>query len=625
MLDIEDVNPEPSRLLGRVVSVTGSQAILALSDHGGEAREGEGERFAVGTLIELRTPDSRAIGIVSAVTRPIPDSSIEGMHDSRLVEVELMGELRNDGPRGERFYRGISSYPTIDDPAFAVGSGDVEKIYQGHSGAAATVGTVTQSRGTAAPVDLEKLLTHHFAFLGASGVGKSCGMVLLLQAIIDRFDDFRVFVIDPHNEYKDCFGDRTVTLTPASMNLPFWLFNFEEIVDVFFLGRPGNEAEVELLREIIPKAKNMYHANVNRTQGLRRSPDRVTLFSPDSPVPYRISDLIGIIEQRLGKLENKGDIDMLRRLRSRIETVSQDPRCAFMFGQLTVEDTMAQVLGHLFRVPHGGKPISVVELAGIPAEVVDAVVSVLCRLAFDFGLWSEGAFPILLVCEEAHRYVPAATNQGFGPTRRSISRIAKEGRKYGLYLGLATQRPSELDPTILSQCGTVFAMRLSNDSDQDIIRAAVPDAATSQLGFLPALGSREALSIGEAVTMPMRMKFANLDATCRPRSHARPIEAVATSQGPEFIAEVVRRWRASTMRTTELAEHGGGGESEVADVVRPAAQSAKPERTPEPARRNGDGADHAGATMARRRLGDNVERAPAAAIDWNALRELSRR
>ena len=110
-------------------------------------------------------------------------------------------------------------------------------------------------------------------------------------------------------------------------------------------------------------------------------------------------------------------------------------------------------------------------------------MSVLCRLAFDFGLWSEGAYPVLMVCEEVHRYVPAVQSQGFGPTRRSLSRIAKEGCKYGLYLRLATQRPSELDPTILSQCGTVFAMRLSNDRDQEIIRAAVPDAAPVSSAF----------------------------------------------------------------------------------------------------------------------------------------------
>jgi len=620
MLDTEPEDGAEDRLLGQVVSVTGCQAIVALTDTTETDGTGRQERFAVGKMIELRTGDSRAIGVVSAVTRPMPDTNIEGGLDTRLVEVELMGELRVDGLRGERFHRGISSYPTIDDPAYAVSPRNMEKVYHGGSSSSTVIGTVAQSRGNAALIDLEKLLTHHFAFLGASGVGKSCGIALVLQSMIEKFSDFRIIIIDPHNEYKDSFGDRTVTLTPTSMNLPFWLFNFEEIVDVFFLGRPGVEDEVELLREIIPIAKNMYHANVNRTAGLRRSSDRVTSFTPDAPVPYRISDLIGIVEQRLGRLENRGDTDMLRRLKSRIETVSQDPRCAFMFGHLTIEDKMVDVLSQLFRIPDEGRPISVVELAGLPTEVVDAVVSVLCRLAFDFGLWSEGAYPVLLVCEEAHRYVPAVAAQGFGPTRRSISRIAKEGRKYGLYLGIATQRPSELDPTILSQCGTVFAMRLSNDRDQEIIRAAVPDAITSQLGFLPALGPREALAIGEAVTMPMRLRFAALEPSARPRSHSRPIEAVTPSKGPGFIAEVVRRWRASAMRTAEIGDAGAANGSD-GEAQEP--QRAPPEQRPARAAQPSDN-DRA-SSMTHRRSGEDAPAVMSQRLDWAALRDLSRR
>ena len=129
--------------------------------------------------------------------------------------------------------------------------------------------------------------------------------------------------------------------------------------------------------------------------------------------------------------------------------------------------------------------MTIMQLAGFPAEVVDAVVSVLCRMAFDFGLWSDGAFPLLFVCEEAHRYASADRSIGFGPTRKAISRIAKEGRKYGVFLGLVTQRPAELDATIISQCCTLFAMRMANERDQAIVRSAVSDAAANLLAFVP--------------------------------------------------------------------------------------------------------------------------------------------
>ena len=146
-----------------------------------------------------------------------------------------------------------------------------------------------------------------------------------------------------------------------------------------------------------------------------------------------------------------------------------------MFGSLTVYDGMAQILGRIFRVPVNGKPITILELTGLPTEIINVVVSVLCRMTFDFALWSEGQVPVTLVCEEAHRYVPANTSLGFEPCKRAIAKIAKEGRKYGASLCIVTQRPAEIDPTILSQCNTVFALRMSNDRDQEIVKSAIAD------------------------------------------------------------------------------------------------------------------------------------------------------
>ena len=164
--------------------------------------------------------------------------------------------------------------------------------------------------------------------------------------------------------------------------------------------------------------------------------------------------------------------------------------------------------------------MTIMQLAGFPAEVVDSVVSVLCRMAFDFGMWSDGAFPLLFVCEEAHRYASADRTIGFGPTRKAISRIAKEGRKYGVFLGLVTQRPAELDSTIISQCSTLFAMRMANERDQAIVRSAVSDAAANLLAFVPSLGTREVLAFGEGVALPTRLKFKQLPEHLIPQSQA---------------------------------------------------------------------------------------------------------
>ena len=177
---------------------------------------------------------------------------------------------------------------------------------------------------------------------------------------------------------------------------------------------------------------------------------------------------------------------------------------------------MAEVLGQLFRLPPNGKPMTIMQLAGFPSEVVDGVVSVVCRMAFDLGLWSEGAVPLLLVCEEAHRYAAADRSIGFGPTRRSISRIAKEGRKHGIFLGLVSQRPAELDATILSQCSTLFAMRMTNDRDQAIVRSATADATANILSFIPSLGAREVIAFGSASPCHRAFSSTNSRRPCGP-------------------------------------------------------------------------------------------------------------
>jgi DNA helicase HerA-like ATPase len=158
-------------------------------------------------------------------------------------------------------------------------------------------------------------------------------------------------------------------------------------------------------------------------------------------------------------------------------------------------------------LPKDGAPVTIVKLAGLPNEVVNSVVSVLARMAFELALWSDDTYEIMLLCEEAHRYIPADAAQGFQPTRQAIGRIAKEGRKYGSSLGVITQRPSELDPTVLSQCSTMFAMRLSNERDKAIISSAVGVASEGTIGFLSSIADREAIAFGEAIATPMRMKF----------------------------------------------------------------------------------------------------------------------
>ncbi len=440
-------------------------------------------RATVGRFVSIRCANSTIVAMITEVScenLPASDDYIA------IASVDLLGEILGVRDR-PKFQRGVTNYPTIGDAVDLVSNQELRTVYAPSGSDQIDVGTLQQDPSVIAYVDIEEMLSKHFAVLGSTGVGKSTGVSLLLNEILKSRPNLRIFLLDVHNEYGRCFGDRSLVLNPRNLKLPFWLFNFEEIVDVLFGGRPGVPEELDILAEVIPSAKGIYtqYQNTDRL-GLKRIDPKTSGYTVDTPVPYRLVDLISLIDERMGKLENRSSRIIYHKLISRIETVRNDPRYTFMFDNANVGgDTMAEVISHLFRLPANGRPMTVMQLAGFPAEVVDSVVSVLCRMAFDFGLWSDGVSPLLFVCEEAHRYASADRNIGFGPTRKAISRIAKEGRKYGVYLGLVTQRPAELDATIISQCNTLFAMRLANERDQTLLRSAVSDAAANLLSFVP--------------------------------------------------------------------------------------------------------------------------------------------
>ena len=537
-----------AELLGRIVSVHGSQAsvgIPAMSPAGPEEK-----RITVGKFLGVVVGKSMLVGLITDVSMR-PEAGKDN-RDAGVAKLDLIGEIRSGDGGVAYFQRGVTSYPGMGDPVAFVGSRELRLIFQSSSARMIEVGHLHQDSDIPAGIEVDEMLSKHFAVLGTTGVGKSSAIALLMQQILQARSDLRVLMLDVHNEYGRCFGERAQVLNPNNIKLPFWLFNFEEIVDVFFGGRPGLEEEVDFLSEVIPLAKSSYAQQIGLTSRLAKPGEAGAVrYTVDVPVPYRIADLLSLLDTRMGKLENRASRMVYHKLMTRIETVCNDPRYAFMFENANVGgDTMAEILATLFRLPPNGKPMTIMQLAGFPSEVVDALVSVTCRMAFDLGLWSDGSAPLLVVCEEAHRYMAADHSVGFAPTRRSISRIAKEGRKYGVFLGLVTQRPAELDPTILSQCSTLFAMRMTNDRDQELLRSAVADTAANLLAFLPSLGTGEAFAFGEGVMLPTRLKFHQLPAQMLPRSDTMS-EDQPDIQGPldsRSLAAVIERWRGRVSR-----------------------------------------------------------------------------
>ncbi len=535
--------------MGSVISIEGSKVHLELLGKSGRPDV----RVTVGNFVRIRAGASVLVGIITTLSSGGDRTKPPGA----FASLDLVGEIVGDG--GEpAFRRGVTNFPAIGDAVDLLPPADLRIVYQISAANTAGIGALYQDPETPACIKVEDLITKHFAVLGTTGVGKSSGVAVILDQVMRVQQSVRIFLLDVHNEYAACFGDRASVINTRNLKLPFWLFNLEEIADVIYGGRTAIDEEIEILAEVIPLAKSKYaqYKEANDRQIVKRSIGKGAGYTVDTPVPYMLQDLIALIDERMGRLENRVSRMHYHRLITRIEAIRNDPRYGFMFENANVGgDMMGEILAHLFRLEPDGRPMTIMQLAGLPMEVVDAVVCVLCRLAFEFGIWSEGAIPLLFVCEEAHRYASADRSVGFTPTRRALSRIAREGRKHGVYLGLVTQRPAELDPTIMSQCSTLFAMRMTNDRDQAFLAAAVSDAV-NLLTFVPSLGTGEVIAFGEGVPMPARIRFETLPPARQPRNDmsGRLEHDREAGSGAAFIGAVVERWRGATM---SKASQGG--------------------------------------------------------------------
>ncbi len=539
--DRRDARQPHERMIGRVIACDGCRATIAASATSLVGTSGD--FWSIGKLISISLGQTRVVGLVCEMSA-IGHSWDESLQNPMEVKVELVGEISDREDGTVEFRRGVANYPYLGAVAHRIRVADLVAVHDLGGRKSIEVGWLSQDASIPATVSVDDTLAKHFAVVGTTGVGKSSAVALLLREMAQLKPNLRVLVLDPHNEYAHAFRGMSLTLDSNSLELPYWLFTFEEMTEVVFRGREPVLDEQDILREIIGAAKGRYRVNndLMASSTLIKKPLDVGGFSADTPVPYRYSDLLKIIDEMLGQLEQRHGRHHLRSLRGRLEGLQADARYRFMFGKANVDDSLDRVISTIFRVPHHDRRITILQLAGIPSDVVDAVVSVVSRLAFDIAAWSSGTFQVLVLCEEAHRYIPQDRGLGFAPTRAAIARIAKEGRKYGAYVGIVTQRPGELDPTILSQCSTVFAMRLGNTRDQDIIRAAIADSSASTISFLSSIGNREAIAFGEGVATPMRMTFRPLTQAELPQ--AEHGARTAAQDGPEVsLREIISRMR----------------------------------------------------------------------------------
>ena len=455
-----------------------------------------------------------------------------------VANVDFLGEgqLAANG-RMTNFRRGVTRYPIPGSPIFPVNTEDMRSIFAASDEAHIEIGTVYPTDDIRGALYVDPMLGKHFAVLGSTGTGKSTSVSLILHRISELSPEGHIVMIDPHGEYSAAFKNCGELFNVDNLQLPYWLMNFEEHCEVF-LTTDGAERQrdADILGKCLLAA---------RTRG--KNVETFGKVTVDSPIPYLLTDLSAVLVAEMGKLDRAGDTTPYQRLKNKLDELRADPRFTFMFSGMLVSDTMAGFCAKLFRLPAQGKPISIVDVSGVPSEITSVVVSILARMVFDYAIWSrtEAQRPLLLVCEEAHRYVPKDENAGGQAVRKILERIAKEGRKYGVSLGLITQRPSDLAEGVLSQCGTIISMRLNNDRDQACVRAAMPEGARGFLDAIPALRNRECIVCGEGVAIPIRVRFDDLEPEKRPASSDPSFAELWRETGGEqgIIDRTIKRWR----------------------------------------------------------------------------------
>ncbi|MEL6977670.1 MAG: DUF87 domain-containing protein [Pseudomonadota bacterium] len=562
--------------IGRIVSISGASALVQLDRKDLDADAADPQESApsmrpkspqIGNLVRVETDIGFAYAIISGLQAPHP-AIMDDLEELWIAEVELMGEAQRDAS-GElgRFRRGVSAYPTLGAAVEAATRNDLQRAYSlGEDDPSVTVGALQQDPSVPVMIKVDEMLGKHFAILGSTGTGKSCSVALVLRSILEQYPHAHALLLDAHGEYAASFGALAEVITHRDLRLPFWILTHEELSKVLLGDQLDYSEEAELLGDLVRQAKAIHAARPAEgadPSRFRRAAD-ISAFSADTPSPYLIADLLRAIDERMGSLEHQGALATHRRLRARLDARIRDNRYEFMFGPDAAATPLADVLQRLFRLPVAGKPLAILELSGLPSEVLSVIVSVSARLAYDFAIRNDGGVALTLICEEAHNYIPANAAHGFEPARRAIARIAKEGRKYGCSIGIVTQRPSELDPTILSQCNTVFSLRLANELDQQLVRAAVSDAAAGLMRFLPSLATGEAIAFGDGVALPMRLRFKLLASELRPGGRQpRFSESWVKDDVDRAHAErVVGRWRAPRRDDPEAESSGAAAPPE---------------------------------------------------------------
>jgi len=506
----------------------------------------------IGSYVVIR---QATIGVLALVFKIWEKDRYNGdgvRQSERFISLIPVGEIQDNG----QFVRGVRHYPTPGAKVYAVGLDEINAIFSKFREYQFFIGQLASHKDYHLSLDPRALFGRHFAILGQSGSGKSWTVTSLIQNTIRAMPRTHLIMLDLHGEYcwkdtdgvvQSAFPDDMVNYIDAmEMEMPYWLMTYAELVDLFIdRGDSGATIQMSYMREVLQQLK-------------RKEAKKIGLptVSIDTPIYFSLAEMYmqfkAANEERkdFGKTQGAlfGQFDeFLIRMQSRFNDVRYD----FLLKpkRRNNSESMAELLREFVGLGEKKGNITVVDLSSVPTDVRPAVSAQVGRLAYEFNYWNphRREFPITLICEEAHAYIPREKGGQFEGTKKMMERIAKEGRKYGVSIGVVSQRPTELSETMLAQCSSFICLRTTNPDDQAYIRGLVPEAEGDLTDILTSLGRGEALVVGEAAPLPTRVQIYRPN----PEPKSNDVDYFTGWREGKVdldVADIVNLWRTQTRK-----------------------------------------------------------------------------
>ena len=551
-------------VIGHVVDVQGHllMATLIEDEQGAAPTVTIGDEDVLvgqlGSYVAVRQNEVHLIAIVTRMTEQegLAAPSIETPGDDtarlpfakRIARLTPVGSIVGEG----QFERGVAQYPTTGAQVHAIGSEDISKMFDRFQSKGLAVGTLASHPSLKVCLDPTNLFGRHSAILGQTGAGKSWTVAAIVQKTVEVMSKAHIIILDLHGEYcwereesrHYAFPEPIVRHVDArNLEIPYWLMTYAELCDLL----------IDRTEQAAHNQTAFFRDTLRQLREKEKTPLGLQRVTVDTPVYFSLDELVAEVATKNSEMVpgsrglKQGDMfGAFDRFLVRLESRMNDVRYDFLLKPKvrTASSSLSTLLRDFVGLGTPKASVTVIDLSSVPFDVRPTVAAQIGRLAFEFNYWNPEyrEFPILLICEEAHAYIPRDSESQYAGSRKSMERIAKEGRKYGVGLAIVSQRPHEVSETVLAQCGTFICLRITNPNDQSYVRSLVPESEGDLVSVLAGLGRGEALVLGEAVPLPTRLQVEKPNPT--PNSDDVDFYDKWTT-GPDDldVDAIVKRWR----------------------------------------------------------------------------------